>query len=1531
MEPILILKTLAGAAAKSGVGKAVGAVLRKAKNRYDDWSAGSDALDGGDPLGEGRLESAIERILERLENKSQLSEQARAWAQAIASQAPFVEVFLAEISGNAERSKQARGTLATSYAAYTGEDPRLAEGEISRVIAYVYSQLTTTDSAKHKLNSLLTLRIAADVHELRAPHTQEFPSREEIECFRGVATRLLDAARTTWKMPAFVAPLVLMASEEASGGADSKAVNTQELAIAVREGENIVLWGPGGIGKTVFLLELGGLANASGGRRVALYVDAAVWARSEQSVFTFVADNAVSKAAGLTSEMLAKFADAGYVTLMLNGWNEIPASRKVYCHQQLSQLTSANADLKVVVTTRTLQETPSIDAPRRVEVHGLTWRGQSDVIRAELLPDKASFLLEQLARDTGLRRAARSPLILRGLIAQSQASAAISSNVYDLLGAVVSKFEGDSHRAQVLAESPIFGLHARYLEELSYRLNALGSTNLSRDDAIAVVGQVARRLAEDGHLGAALQPAEMLTVLASQHLLHDQDGVVRFAHQRFQEYFGARRLLSGLDDVAQSRELLLAAINSPAWTDSFELVSAKLQGLGPHGSKQRASLIELARSVDVAYASELAGLSRFSAEDDPTVHDALVHGIEALSHSRLTEVKELAAICKVASRLPVFAQDIWALLETDSWRTALPSRHHSGTWISVDQLGPDVLEHLSAWSDSQFTEFVHEVASSAENFDFVEALVTTGRSQEIRVAAIYALLWSYPASSGAIRAWLTAPIEIQLDSGLLNAIEHLLDEDIAVEEIKAQLKVLAASEAAPKVRVWLASLFPQEYAPAATEQILESLRTYNQYDRADKLLSLARELAPDQVNKLAAELILATGPTPRWTLGIVRDLGSQEREALFEQMWQRLITTGDGHNWPETIGPMASKEQTRRSVEVWLELRESCSSSSRVENPPHDLCREVERILSYAPGDDLVDLVLERAPSADYKTSVRLTGLISQCCKRDAEEPAATQAWVIQAHQVQLLINAFKAKVDGADSLQDEVVVNLAGIASVAAPSEFGTFLLEAMKRQLDAWGTYEERLRLLRGGRRPSNPGFGGFIINSLARWGLDAMPGLLELLGHPNASRLVPEAIGQIAAAPWHHRRDGFHTSVGSDLEEGRRRTQDGLSFKQPTEQAQPVTDVAAGALAALLSAMVEQEKLARAEDAKWNPLQAAFSLGNLTRVLALVPSALIVEPVLDALRTGILNRHQFVAVIRSLIRQGWTLSDPVVIAELEQLFEKDRSEPWLDEPTRYSLNELAQLLVLVEPTNLLAKSPSLYLEQWLGIARSWSLIDSLASLKTSGSWDLLLELGQSTTRSKDELARIADGLVRTLVPERFQEFLQLVSSGRFFSFCQRSWNLEKLAPSLAEVARSIPNGIALLIEACVESATPAADDLLRLVLVEAGESEEHRVRYGLQALDAGRAETSDAPAAHGLKALFTLKVPYESTDAFEIRPKSCNALRLELYRRAMEKTSSGIASRRLLASLECSRREGDRPVDEPRHPMLSDGRAWTDALLS
>jgi hypothetical protein len=1500
------------------------------KGKLDKWRARKRAMRGDDLSSAGSLEHIVKAELDKLATSSALPQELqndafRAWLLTDDCVERFVEVLIAQAGGDPKLAQRARDELASRYERVSGETRKLAAGPLNLIVSHVYGQLRATESARQAFDNALALRSAAQLHALRHPELRPFPTEADLGRLWNMSARLFEAGRVTWKMPAFVAPLTLDSYEE-KDDKEPRPVTTAQLVEALEASDDIILFGDGGVGKTTFLFELASLCTQEAGRRIPLYVEAAMWARSGINVLDYIASTPSARAHGVTVGELAKLAEAGFLILMVNGWNEIPADRKAYCREFFNHLTTAAPALAVAVASRTSHDVPSLPSPRRIAVRGLTWQGQSAVICAELSED-AAHLIEVLAKDARLRHAARSPLILRGLIAQARTGAEASTNVYDLLGAVITTLEGNSQRSDILAEEPVFGMQEHYLEELACSLNARRSTYLSREDALAAVSAAANRMLGRG-LGSIPHPKPVLDVLASHHVLHVQDGLVRFAHQRFQEYFAAAHLLRLSASANEFATLLHKAVNEPAWEDSLRLVAEKLKAPGDTATA-RTQLVKSAEMVDLAYACDLAGLCAFEESDDAELHLRLVSKVNELSASPLQEVQELAIACQIASRFPEFAEKLWTLFESDERQTRLHSHRLNGSRISLVQLGPKAEARIKAWPPVRRSELMHEIADNPDNYDFIVSAALADPDLDVRAAAISALFWNFPASTVAIKTWLDAPIEVQTKHDLVSYIAYALEQGVAGDEVRMKLRAVAASNIPDDTRLQLALAFPDEAGPFAINVVLSRLKNNERHGSPEPLICIVKAYAPDRLRALAVELVAGPRGTPEWVGEVLFSEPPEVREAVFERAWDALQAGVVRRLSPEIVGPLSSKRQTERSVGAWL--RHYFEQRSQLSDADYERGREIGYLLAHAPGNDLLSVVMELGRDASYEQAVKLAELLLTRVSRNEERVPRANPWSLTSEQFNQLFSLLSSKPELVQNPQDRLFVLLACIASHVAPAEFGSLLLEALHRQLDAWTAYralQDEWLKNPSTVRPLNPTLGNYVISALARWGIDALPSVLQLMAHQNALDLVPDVIGRIANLPWASTETRIFSSVNTDIQDGNQRRDAGYALQQPSADYQPATDEAARVLAGFLNDEVDRQLSEKEANSKWNAKEAEYRVGRLVGILANLPSTEIIAPVALALGSGLLGMYGFLGALRGLIRQGWIFSDAHVVSQFEALYQRETSAAWFDESTRYTLAEFSQLMFLVEPSTLLNLPFSHYLSQWQRFAHPSEIMRVLGNMRTEQAWPSLLALGTELSIEGQPSEELAYALVSTLSSKYFAEFAHLVSEGTLFLWCRNVWTVERIAPAVASVVKDEPENLSLLIDSCRKNASPLADALLWEVLSKVGDGDEKRLQICLEAVDAGRANHINIRAYRMIMDMFRLEV-HIGKNQFEIYPRACNPLRQRLYSRAKANGEAANDARQILASLECQRREDGRPLDEPRHPEPEDVLPWTDAL--
>lgn len=1513
--------------------KALGALLNRVKGMFARHRASVAAIEGADLAYQGSLDSLVAKELATLANTSGLplelqSSEFRTWLKHPKIRSPFTRALLGRVGNLPSLERSAHDELAEEYERITGETRKLAAGRVALTVAHIYGQLWATESGRQALSGALLQAVAARVYGLAHPELVSLPTDADLNRVRAMASQLLDAGKSSWKTPSFVAPLSLEVPDEQKSE-DPCPTSLSELLSGVNSGHSFVLFGEGGIGKTTILLELSSACLDGKRRRIPIYVDAAMWARSSVNFLDYVAATPAARLHSVTSADLTILAESGYLAIMVNGWNEVSESQKLVCREMFNHLTTTADALSVVAVSRTRNDVPNLASAKRVEVRGLAWHGQSAVIRAELASETATALLEMLAKNSRLRHAARSPLVLRGIIARAKRGNVTSSSVYDLLGAVVQAFEEDAQRKLVLKDAPVLGKQSHFLEEIACQFTWQLETSLSRDDVLPAISTVAEQLVKRGLLGTIPHPDTVLDVLSSHHLLHLEDGIVRFAHQRFLEYYAATRILRECIEGTKSPGLLRVAVNQPAWGASLALVAEKLKG-DDGLAAARVHLVTTAAKVDLGLACDLAGLSSFGEADCPALYHQLVASVSVLTDSPLGEVRDLGVACQIASGFTVFSDKLWSILESDNKQTRLHTQRLNGSGISIAQLGDGAEARIATWPSERRQECVHEFADNPDNYDFLVRLANTEPTPAVRAAAIAALSWNFPASDAAIQAWLNAPLEVQTEPNVVSLIEDALEQGQGGEEVRERLSAIAGADISENAQLRLALAFPNEVGSRTLDAIFTRLRTAERHRNDTQLVSVAAAKAPERLLELAQDLALNLRVVPEWVSELLGRASPDIKAGVFERVWN-LLQAGELANLDhETLGPLANRSQIVRSITTWLQY---CKDRRvNMTDAEQERGRHLGYLLAHSPGSDLLGVVSELGRSASYEQATALVELVLTRIGREDGRVPETNQWLPTVAEVRQLIALFGEKIEAERVPQDKVFVCLCCIASHVSPSEFGALLLDGCRRHLDAWTAYQEVLNdwlKTPSAPRPSNPHLSLYLTSALARWGPDAIPGLLAMMTHPSAMSFIPEAIGRIVCLPWASRKDWLLSSVVTDIQEGVQRREAGRAQLQPDDRYQQVTNDAARALGNKLTELLDRLYEERAKDAKWNWRQARYRLGSLLGIVANIPSSEITIPVDRALASDFTDIFSIVSSLRGLVRQGMFISDIDVVRQLEAKYEEEASRTWLDDSSRFAMGEFSQLMYCVQPPELLSKPLSHYLEQWQRFSHTNEIIRCLGRMPFVAAWTSLLAIGKELAARGKLPEDIVFELAAALTPAHFDEFLGLVTDGTLFAWCRSAWNLERISSNVAAVIGEDVERLDAFLNACRAASSPLADALAGAVLSNVKGSDVLGLRQVLDAVDAGRAALPNMPAYRTLMDMFKLRVSTGIEGQYQIYPRACNELRTQLYIRADKSGPIADGCRRLLAEIECERRESGRPLGELRHPLPDEDNDWTGVL--
>jgi len=1489
--------------------------------RFKSWRAATKAAAGGDAARAAGLPGLVRRELIALAASNTLpvdlkNDDVRAWLQRIGHDGLFASVLLARVGNSTASSVAAENQLALAFSEATGEVQQRAEGAIRYVVSHIVETLQATQAGQQSLQRALGLDSAAQLQALLDTVPQLQPLNRLTDRAHPMAIEFCLAGKRSWKVPDTILPLG-MQRIGTDRQLDREVVELDQLRAAVAQGGRVLLIGDGGVGKTTQLLHLCELILATDGR-IALYLDAASWARTGKGLLEYLCERSQAVKYGVTPQMLTRLAEAGQVALCINGWNEIAASARLQCHNELIDLEATVPRLAWVVATRSSADLAAGSNTMEVEVLGLRWREQVAAIRANLSSARASEIVDLLAARNELRIAARSPLILQGLLAVGQREGIENASGLDFIDAAISQFEGNVQHAELLRAPPLEGHHRAYLEELAWRLNSAIQTVFERDEALRALTSTARDLQSRGSVAATPISSDLLDALIAHHLLQTEEGGIRFSHQRFQEFFAAQRILADCMQPDGEHPWLGVALRSAGWEQTLSLVAQRLR----REPERRRTMVWSAMAVDVGWACDLIGACGLPEDADSGISLACIESLDRLAASPLREVSELATCLRISTCWPRFADDLWPLLESDNDHTRLETYRSGGKGVSLTQLGQGAEDRISGWPVDRQVEIVHEIASHPDNFSYLVQLARGSSELPVRSAAIAALLWEYPASDAGLQAWASAPKDLKVE--LMADVASLVDRSQEPDYVTATLRELVET-ASDGIKVKFVQIFPDRTVGGLESALTSYLRGVDDIQADPRLVELALQRARPQATLLAIELARGHSPLPDWAF---RVLDAQEGVSR-DEVRQALLSRMMGEDWKTAdtfaLGWYASPVTTTELLPVWL----ACELDARgaADEQARLRARSMHEALMATPGAMLVAAAQSIFSTAtDQQVEILLELLLRRSELRATDQRRSAAAWLPTAAEIRQVVHSVSAFAFGRNN-RESAMAYLCCLAVKADWNEFRPLVVEACKRHLVLWAEYRAKIAHWRPGEvRPSNPSMGLYLLSAVAGCGFGISEDLLALTNQPAADDFIPEALARVAAEPWMARMEhkGLpEPSFAIAIAEGRRRQSLGMAFCQPEPDLQDATD----AIGAYLATGIRGVLAASTGPSKRHDLQTGnYRLEQWCRHAAAVPTRMTLPAFVEALSSCELGGSGMVGVLKAMVRAGeWSMT-PALVSHIEGLIEflqvhrHAQQDFWI-------AGSLASALVCMVPDDLLSKPWSHYLQIW-GNAANWhSVIDACKSDGCNRRWEILQSLLNQAGDSRDSAAV---AILSITTDATLHHFLDALRSGKLTQSWMSHWKFGNSIKKIAAMMRDKPSRIDAFRDACRQAGNAFADAFAIQVLVHVDRNSPGAAEYFLEALDAGLVSSMYAPSIHALESLFYLRIEVDD-NTFETSPSACEYLRAALYERAVAGTGAADISRRLLAKIETERRENGRPDTEPRHPKPSVHDEWIRAALA
>ncbi len=1529
------------------VGKVWGFVKGPIGRLYTKHKSKKRAFKGENIFDQGDYYQLVNREIQRLSIARDLpvelqSEQCRKWLVKAENFKLFAKVFLArwaqrtDIAGNAEEQ------LAIDYEQCTDETRKLASGRVELAINFVYGQLTATDDGVQSLQLACNQLIAGEIFVSRQAVPPIPPSEDEIPLLKAMAETILSSAEHTWRIPQYVAPLSLeMHIPENVDEVFS--TNISKLVAAMQSGENIVIYGSGGIGKTTLLLGMCRTCLNKGGR-VPIYIDVAAWCKKQIGLLEYVTTLPAAVSNGVNQARLAKFAEAGKLVIMLNGWNETSPRFKLDCIRDLTDLMTMAGSLNIVVVSRSNIDVPNIDYSKHIEVRGLSWEGQRAIVEEGLDNEQSESVLELLGRNNHLRHSARSPLILNGLISQFNKGITDGhGSEYDILRSTVDAFEGDEQRSLILSSEPIDNNHQVYLEEIACFLTNNQTVNCSREEALTALSLASKQLVVKGQISVPANLLSVLNILSSHHLLHIDNDIVRFAHQRYQEFFAARRLLSVCLATTQSLASIIEFLNQTAWDDAVDLVISKLVSAESF-AKARIKLIRAGVDLDIGLACDLIGACSFGKSDDEELHDYIVERVNLLAGSNVDEVRYLGVAYQIASRLPVFADQLWNLLEDDSQQNRLRLYRLNATEISILQLGENAGVRISKWPTDRCVEFVTETAKNPDNYDYLVKLAKEDPDQNIRSAAISVFPWEYPASDVPIKVLLNAPLDVLTNYEAISCVKYYSEMGDDVKEILQRLKSFSANKIPFRSQVELALAFPHEFGLLYQEAILQRLEDHDHYMHHSELLKIAQTYFPECVFELAKEMAFKKKPSspqdqvlryqpfpPLWVATCLQNSSKNLKNEIFQGLLCLLSDEQDASHLDEKIfGPLASSDQIKECLN--LLVQHNGDVCRKVSDEARDRIRKIEHILASAEGVELIGVVKKFGEEASYDEASLMLKFLN--LRIESEGPGEViKKWRPSTGDVSELISILSEKEETVLDSQDLVRIYLCSIASHVDPLKFMPFIVESCQQHLVKWDNYRDRMANWskeQKGSRPINPMYTNSLKAAVSRCGKDALPDLLSMLNHAGASDLIIGSMVRILNEPWIRKKESHMSGISSAIQEGKERRKQGLVNRQPEIALQPLTDQVAKELGKKLTKKISEYHEQRKHNKQFDPRVAEHPVGHLAVLLAGISSPEIIEPINLALVSGLMNVYHSANAIEGLIRQGLILDDKKMITHLEELFENSNDKDWYNDHERYEMTCIVRLLLSVEQIDQLSKPVDYYLDRWKKFSSINDIIQGVGSINSEAAWEILASLESEIIGVGRLSNEYAGAIINVLNKNNITYFFEKIVDRTFFEYCSDRWELKRIAKKLIGLLKENPRLVEDFTTLCGDVRSPFADVLVVNVLPEIEGTDYLFHKYLIDAVDDGRAVNANMPAFHAITSLFNLNIPAGS-NSYEIIQRASNDIKRKIFLRAKGSGEIANGCKWLLAHIELERREFGRPKDEIRHPEPKDNTRWDDIFIN
>lgn len=1332
--------------------------------------------------------------------------------------------------------------------------------------------------------------------------------------------RAANAVTQTWSGKTKGYPLIgLTAVRLDPNGAESADVlSLEQIDQALSQSHRIVLEGPAGRGKTTTLIQLAQRARNAG---TPFMIDLPAWTSSRRGILEFIAGMPAFLTEGLSATDLARVQQIEPFLLLLNGWNEIAESNSERANDALRELERDFPSAGIIVATRTHHLTPPLPGALRLRLLRLR-RVQRAAYLAARFGAKGTELRSRIDADPSLDELTRTPFILSEVGSLFEAGAKIPSTKIGVLAQVLRLQEQRDEHRNALQAKPIFGRQTDFLKALATEMTRLGAVSLPEADTRAVAAAVARELVDRGQIEPVGAPA-VLATLTAHHVVERVDypqTAFQFEHQQIQEYYAAldvrEQLLDlGEDDHDASSSFTADYVNDSAWAESLRMIAETLtEQSGDCGTDKRntrvgGKLVTMALAVDLVFAGELAQLCGAAVWNE--VRASVGERLRTIYAFRDGNYRQYALAAMLATGAGDFSDIILPLLSGQDQQTRL--RTYS-LWpdMQVSSLGSNWRNQVRGWSEEARVDFVSQLHHRAD--DAIAALAVEDSSIAVKKAAVSGLMW--------IRS--DDALTLVLDSMDAQTFEEVARKDFDLMPPALRPKTVAAMRK---------SIESTTDHPARLRTALDLIELGE--TGLDDVVKDAMAVLPNggmsslgwHYIQLAFEYLRKTDPgwASEWVAikiaeGVLYDheywlpFATIIPDHLVEKYLHRIETEGlKNARFEGMIAVIATRADANLAARVFVKLRELWRKVNTEVGRRHEFERQVmnqlEAVFRHLPNDVAVAGVLASVTSDDPIDIKIAADLFSKVARSDvellhiADEDLKARLRAYLKNGVDLVLRQ--------DDFNGEEKANLAAsIAQVGKPEDM-VDLVTLIRADI-------ERMRRGRAAHAAGDHGpLGNGGLMSYASWYVAAVTQLDPAGAEHVLINLIPEPeyfsnpiamsamVRDFVPKPERSFDRTFRYDLMWAAREGR--------TPPPGDDHRHTRFVAA--LNAEIKRLREQN-----QDGK-----SAFGLRELAKALAAIDGRGSAAVVLDIIAMpGQWDEYARLDSAEILLMAGVILPSTTAFALVDSILK--RAGRWIHESDRNILRRILALLPFIDdPAAGIAKIRDVLSKHQLWGHELRELVTALGESRSDAAIDLLYELA-SNAQTLEQCEDNFINAIAMLDTQRAHELLLgfVDPDIRGIPLTRRPHRENVLIARLTELAQRRPEAASRLLKLCERDLPELNRHVLSKVLDSLGTPE--ALAANLNLID----DSKTWPVPQGiwdqLESAFVERRSYDqSPNAFTLRARASNKLRVRLFRMALEDRKRRKSAFKLLGQIEVWRLEYGRPTGEPRHPDLTSSQSW------